>query len=149
MIYQGFMLYLVEQDHDSQYPPNRNTDQYRISSLPYCNRKAYFVKAGNKNQASDYLARLGTEGRLHHEKAQKDAVDYALEKGCIVVAAGGNDGVEQENYPAAYPGVIGVSALGYNDEIWSSSNSGRHIDVCAPGVNIISTGSNWNSDCTP
>jgi len=70
----------------------------------------------------------------------QEAVDYALEKGCIVVAAGGNDGIEQEIYPAAYPDVIGVSALGYDGEIWPDSNSGRHIDVSAPGVNIISTG---------
>lgn len=69
----------------------------------------------------------------------QEAVDYALEKGCIVVAAGGNDGIEQEIYPAAYPDVLGVFALGYDGEIWSYSNSGRHIDVCAPGANIIST----------
>lgn len=72
----------------------------------------------------------------------QDAVDYALEKGCIVVAAGGNDGIEREIYPAAYPDVIGVSALEYNNVIWSSSNNGRHIDVSAPGANIISTGLN-------
>ncbi|MFC1812685.1 S8 family serine peptidase [Thermodesulfobacteriota bacterium] len=74
----------------------------------------------------------------------QEAVDYALEKGCIVVAAGGNDGIEQEIYPAAYPDVIGVSALGYNEEIWQDSNSGRHIDVSAPGVDIISTGTGGN-----
>ncbi|MFH1287752.1 MAG: S8 family peptidase, partial [bacterium] len=72
----------------------------------------------------------------------QQAVDYALEKGCIVVAAGGNDGIEQEIFPASYPDVIGVSALGYNGQIWIGSNSGKHIDVCAPGVNIISTGLN-------
>ena len=70
----------------------------------------------------------------------QDAVDYALEKGCIVVAAGGNDGIEQEIYPAAYPDVIGVSALSYNGKIWSGSNSGKHIDVAAPGAGILSTG---------
>jgi len=70
----------------------------------------------------------------------QEAVDYALEKGCIIIAAGGNDGIEQEIYPAAYPDVIGVSALGYGGQIWSGSNRGRHIDVCAPGLNIISTG---------
>ena len=69
----------------------------------------------------------------------KDAVDYALEKGCIIIAAGGNDGIEQANYPAAYPDVIGVAASGYDDLIWSGSNRGKHIDVCAPGLNIIST----------
>lgn len=70
------------------------------------------------------------------------AVDYALEKGCILVAAGGNDGIEQAIYPAGYPDVIGVSALGYNSRIWFHSNSGKHIDVSAPGLNILSTGLN-------
>ncbi|MCF8083466.1 MAG: S8 family serine peptidase [Deltaproteobacteria bacterium] len=70
----------------------------------------------------------------------QDAVDYALERGCIVAAAGGNDGIEQAIYPAAYPDVIGVSGLGYDGEIWINSNSGSHIDVSTPGVNIISTG---------
>jgi hypothetical protein len=72
----------------------------------------------------------------------QDAVDYALSKGCIVIAAGGNDGIEQAIYPAAYPDVIGVSALGYNGQIWGGSNSGMHIDVSAPGVDILSTGLN-------
>jgi subtilisin family serine protease len=72
----------------------------------------------------------------------QDAVNYALSKGCIVVAAGGNDGIEQAIYPAAYPDVIGVSALGYNGQNWSGSNSGMHIDVSAPGVDILSTGLN-------
>jgi len=72
----------------------------------------------------------------------RDAVDYALEKGCVVVAAGGNDGIEQLIYPAAYHDVIGVSALGLNGQIWSSSNRGGHIDVSAPGVHILSTGMN-------
>ena len=74
----------------------------------------------------------------------QDAVDYALEKGCIVVAAGGNDGIEQEFYPAAYQDVIGVSALSAERRIWPYSNSGRHIDISAPGDNIISTGLNEN-----
>lgn len=72
----------------------------------------------------------------------QDAVDYALKKGCIVVAAGGNDGIEQSIYPAAYPDVIGVSALSNNGKIWTGSNRGRHIDVSAPGLNILSTGLN-------
>ncbi len=72
----------------------------------------------------------------------QSAVDYALEKGCIVVAAGGNDGIEQPIYPAAYPDVIGVSVLGFDGQIWSDSNSGLHIDVSSPGLDILSTGLN-------
>jgi|GEM_PF-1795215 len=68
-----------------------------------------------------------------------DAVSYAQSKGCVVVAAGGNDGIEMPVYPAAYPDVIGVAALATDDSIWSSSNSGSHIVVSAPGSNILST----------
>ena len=78
-------------------------------------------------------------GGYAYSSMLQEAVDYALERGCIVVAAGGNDGIEQAIYPAAYPDVIGVSGLGYDGTIWNNSNSGSHIDVSAPGVNIIST----------
>lgn len=79
-------------------------------------------------------------GGYGYSYALQDAVDYALEKGCVVVAAGGNDGIEQEIYPAAYPDVIGVSALGNDGRILPESNRGRHIAVSAPGLDIISTG---------
>jgi hypothetical protein len=72
----------------------------------------------------------------------RDAVNYALEKGCVVVAAAGNEGVSKEMYPAAYPDVIAVSALGKNGQIWPKSNKGRYIDFCAPGEQILSTGLN-------
>ncbi|MCP5005601.1 MAG: S8 family serine peptidase [Planctomycetes bacterium] len=81
-------------------------------------------------------------GGYAYSSVLQEAVDYALSKDCIVVAAGGNDGIEQAVYPAANSGVIGVSALGYNGQIWIGSNSGTHIDVSAPGVDILSTGLN-------
>ncbi|HBA72062.1 MAG TPA: hypothetical protein DCZ63_07690, partial [Geobacter sp.] len=71
-----------------------------------------------------------------------DAVNYAQSKGCILIAAGGNDGIEKEVYPAGYPDVIGVAALASENAIWQSSNTGRHIAVAAPGANIISTSAN-------
>ena len=72
----------------------------------------------------------------------RDAVNYALEKGCVLVAASGNEGVAKEIYPAAYPDVIAVSALGQDGNIWLNANTGRYIDVCAPGEKILSTGLN-------
>ena len=70
------------------------------------------------------------------------AVDYAVGKGSVLVAAGGNDGVEMPVYPAAYPGVIGVGALSPDGKPWANSNRGRSIDIFAPGVDIVSTGPN-------
>ena len=68
------------------------------------------------------------------------AVEYAIGKGCVVVAAGGNDGVTRAVYPAACPGVIGVGALAPDGKPWSKSNRGGNIDIFAPGVDIVSTG---------
>lgn len=68
------------------------------------------------------------------------AVDYALSKGCVVVAAGGNDGVARAVYPAACSGVIGVGALAPDGKPWVKSNRGWAIDIFAPGVDIVSTG---------
>ncbi|MDH3348745.1 MAG: S8 family serine peptidase [Desulfobulbaceae bacterium] len=75
----------------------------------------------------------------------QDAIDYALEKRCVVIAAGGNDGIDQRIYPAAYPDVMGVSAINKEGNVWSFSNSGSHIDIAAPGINIISTGLDNNN----
>ncbi|MFH0844638.1 MAG: S8 family serine peptidase, partial [Pseudomonadota bacterium] len=81
-------------------------------------------------------------GGYAHSLVLQDAVDYALENGCIVVAGGGNDGLNRPVYPAAYPDVIGVAALGKDGKILPLSNRGRHIAVSAPGEDIISTGLN-------
>ncbi len=70
----------------------------------------------------------------------QEAVDYALGKGCVLVAAGGNDGVAAAVYPAAYPEVIGVGATGQGGAIWRLSNTGSHIALVAPGEAIVSTG---------
>lgn len=43
-------------------------------------------------------------------------------------------------YPAAFPHVIGVAATDVSDHIWVASNYGAHVDLAAPGVNILSTG---------
>ena len=74
--------------------------------------------------------------------ATKAAIDYAYRKGCILVAAAGNDNTSEPFYPAAYDEVIAVSAIDQNDIKAHFSNFGDYIDFCAPGVNIISTWKN-------
>jgi subtilisin family serine protease len=72
-----------------------------------------------------------------------DAVAYAQGKGALIVAAAGNNGLNQLFYPAAYPGVIGVAATDSSDQRASFSNSGSHVDIAAPGVSILSTEWSW------
>jgi subtilisin family serine protease len=66
------------------------------------------------------------------------AINYALEKGCLLVAAAGNDGTSTVPFPAAFPGVIGVGASNTTDGVPYWSNYGSALDVIAPGVNIFS-----------
>jgi len=67
------------------------------------------------------------------------AIEYALRKGAIVVAAAGNEGGPFPSYPAAYPGVITVSALTGTGALASFSSYGYFADLAAPGVRILST----------
>ena len=61
------------------------------------------------------------------------AVDKALAAGVIIVAAAGNGGREGVSYPAAYPGVIAVSATGPDDALAPYSSWGAEVVVSAPG----------------
>lgn len=83
------------------------------------------------------------------------AVNYALGKGCLVVAAAGND--KQKNlisYPARYEGVLAVGALSLNtsDGTYYESDYSNYEAAClprmlyAPGTQILST--TFNGDKT-
>ncbi len=63
----------------------------------------------------------------------EDACDYAYDKGCVLVAATGNDNKEFIDYPAKYVNVIAVGASDYDDNRASYSNYGKEIDLVAPG----------------
>ncbi|PTX64360.1 thermitase [Melghirimyces profundicolus] len=69
----------------------------------------------------------------------KSAVDYAWNRGAVVVAAAGNAGTSTKHYPAAYANAIAVGATDPNDNKASFSSYGTWVDVAAPGVDILST----------
>jgi subtilisin family serine protease len=58
---------------------------------------------------------------------EKDAIDYAIKKGCIVVAAAGNRGTTQMDYPGAYSPVISVASGG-----WTMENIGTGTSPHSP-----------------
>jgi len=62
-----------------------------------------------------------------------DAVDYAYDKGVILVAAAGNDSTTAPSFPASLPEVISVGASKANDKRASYSNYGTYVDLFAPG----------------
>jgi serine protease len=75
---------------------------------------------------------LGGPGK---SKILEEAVDHALSKGVVVVAAAGNSG-RSVGYPAAYDGVIAVSATDANDNIAWFSSRGPQVVIAAPGVAV-------------
>lgn len=66
----------------------------------------------------------------------KDAVQKAIDKGIVIVAAAGNDGVNLASYPASYEGVISVGATDENNELAFFSTYGPAVDVVAPGHKV-------------
>lgn len=85
---------------------------------------------------------LGDDSDSANPDPQQDAaVRYALRKGVIVVASAGNDGEDGNHisYPAAYPGVIAVTAVDEDGDRASFSTSGWYATVSAPGKDVIIT----------
>jgi len=97
--------------------------------------------------AADYTsgqARVGvinmSVGGEEPASSLEAALEYAFNKGIVLVAASGNDGLAGVLYPAAYDEFcLAVAASDYNDEIADFSNSGPEVDVAAPGVWVLST----------
>jgi serine protease len=70
-----------------------------------------------------------------------DAVTYAREKGCLLVAAAGNDWEDRLVFPASLDAeVVSVSACGYDGRIAPYSTYGQGLALCAPGGNYAEDG---------
>ena len=70
-------------------------------------------------------------------------IDYAtINKGCLVVAAVGNDNGNNTFYPAGYRGVLSVAASDPSDIKTVVSNYGYYVDISAPGEAMWTTGAN-------
>lgn len=69
----------------------------------------------------------------------RESVAQALAQGVVIVAAAGNSGDSALSYPAAYPGVVTVTAVDGGDVKPNFASFGAWVDVAAPGVGITST----------
>ena len=72
----------------------------------------------------------------------KNAIEYAHQKGAVVVAAVGNEGVEGVSYPAKFEKVIGVTSVDSNGRQSSFANYGEGVDIAAPGVGVFTAWEN-------
>lgn len=83
---------------------------------------------------------LGDDSESAHPERREDAaVQYALRKGVVVVASAGNGGGEGDrvSYPAAYPGVIAVTAVDRYGSRAAFSTRRWYATICAPGVDVV------------
>jgi len=69
----------------------------------------------------------------------RQAVALAQKNGITIVAAAGNNGHTRPLYPCSYEGVVCVGATTVTGEAASFSNFGSHVDIAAPGEQILST----------
>ncbi len=66
----------------------------------------------------------------------RNAIAYAREAGSLIVAAAGNNGLQQVSYPAANEGVIAVGAVDALGNHLDFSNSGNQVAISAPGFGV-------------
>lgn len=69
----------------------------------------------------------------------QNAVNYAWNKGSIVVVAAGNSGSSSPTYPAACTNALAVSATTSSNTRTGWSNYGSYVRISAPGENILTT----------
>lgn len=69
-------------------------------------------------------------------QTEQQAIDDIRAAGVTLIAAAGNDSTSELFYPAAYDGVIAVSAVTIQKDLAPYSSFGSYIDVAAPGGDL-------------
>lgn len=134
-----------------------SNNAYGVASLAK-HAKLMILKAGADNSATSiyptaaykamiYAADKGAKiincswGRSNGPSSafEQDVINYVTAKGCLVVAAAGNDGNEVIQYPAGYNGVFAVGNVFSTDVKATSSSYGLHLAISAPGSGIYNT----------
>lgn len=121
------------------------------------NSWGYNFDFNEDGQVSGYELNYARSSHENPERSFTQAVDYfntyagcdnagnqlpnSPMKGGVVIFAAGNDNI-QYGAPGNYDGCVSVGALAQNGSRASFSNYGDWVDICAPGVNIISTYTN-------
>lgn len=82
-------------------------------------------------------------GSSYPDSLMLSAIKEAVSRGCHVICAAGNEGkIPGENtvgYPARWEECVSVGAVDENGKVASFSSRGPEVDICGPGVNILST----------
>jgi subtilisin family serine protease len=85
------------------------------------------------------IINLSLGGGRSSRTESKFYADLYKNRGVLVAAATGNDSARKISFPAAYAQNIAVGAVDRTNAHASFSNTGREIDVSAPGVSVLSS----------
>jgi hypothetical protein len=109
---------------------------------------AAIIASGIKSAADKGAKIINCSFEGPDTSAQKKAVDYAVAKGALVVAAAGNNGNTGNalRYPGAYGNAFCVGNTTSTDTRAGDSNHGAHLDIAAPGTSVYSTVLGGNYD---
>ncbi|GGO82720.1 type VII secretion-associated serine protease mycosin [Wenjunlia tyrosinilytica] len=119
---------------DDGDPQRRRARATRGSALPQG------IRWATDHGADVINLSLGDDSKSSHPEREEDrAIQYALGKGVVVVASAGNGGKEGDraSYPAAYPGVIPVTAVDRLGNRGDFSTRRWYTSVAAPGVDVV------------
>ncbi len=99
----------------------------------------YMAKAIRFAADSDAQVINISQGSTAHSRELDESVAYALSKGKLIFAGVGNtgDALNELEYPAATPGVVGVGAIDRNVKATKESQHGPEVDLVAPGADIV------------
>ncbi len=92
-----------------------------------------------------------TLNSLKEEAIAKAAREGRKGKGCVILFAAGNEGLDYVNFYAAHPDVICVAACDSKDRYASYSNQGAEVSVCAPSNGdwpLIAARASWDPGTT-
>lgn len=84
------------------------------------------------------VVNMSLGGTSRFDSPAREAVNYAVSKDVVLVAATGNSGdsLSGVQYPAAFPGVVAVAAVDSTGSAWDRSTPGAETTLAAPGVEI-------------
>ncbi len=117
---------------------------YRVGtkSLSVANICAALMDAADR---SDIKVINMSYGGYDYNNSEAAAIQYAKDRGKILVAAAGNEGEPTDPeagllaYPASYDGVISVAAINRSHDRASFSQYNNQVDLTAPGENVYTT----------
>ena len=104
-------------------------------------RQAIYYAAGLENKSGKKPTRRAdiinlSLGGTSFSELDQQAITAAREAGVIIIAAAGNHAASIPMYPAAYDGVVSVSAVGADKQLAPYSGFGSTVDIAAPGGNM-------------